>query len=132
MASRLSIADYSHCAHDHGLSPTEFLDRHNPMFADGAKRLADYVTPVTAFDPAQFQILLINNSCAAYDPAQLRWQGTLHEAVVPHPQKDALRVINSIHVTPLATDVSSPITGEERERFLTDDALGTEYGKPRG
>jgi hypothetical protein len=117
--SQLRLADYSLCARDLGLTPAEFLDRHNPMFHSGASLLADYTTHVTEFNSRQYQILLINNSSADYDEIHPRWQGVLHQATIPLPQEDALRVVNEI----------SPITPDERRLFLVDDALGRQYGR---
>lgn len=127
--SRLSLADYSKCARDMGLSPAEFLDRHNPMFPGGTNLLADYTTHLVEFDPSLFQILLINNSSADFDEEHPRWQGVLHKATIPHPRDDSVRVVNSIQLTPITSAEIAPITPDERKRFLTDDALGRQYGR---
>lgn len=127
--SHMAMADYSRCAHDLGLTPAEFLERHNPMFPQGGEMLADYTTALHEFDPGQFQILLINNSAAAFDSEGPRWQGVLHQATVPDPDDTATRVVNSIQLTPAGSEVVSPITPTERERFVIDDALGSQYGR---
>lgn len=127
--SRLSLADYSKCARDMGLSPAEFLDRHNPMFSGSTDLLAEYITHLVEFDPSQFQILLINNSCADFDEQTPHWQGVLHQATISQPREDAVRVVNSIQLTPMTSAEISPITADERKRFLTDDALGRQYGR---
>jgi hypothetical protein len=129
VASQLCMVDYSLCAHEMGLSPMEFLDRHNPMFSQGADLLADFTTELAEFDSRQFQILLINNSSAEYDESPPRWQGVLHQATIPHPRVDALRVVNSIQLTLQSSGESVPITPEERSQFLVDDALGRQYGR---
>ena len=129
IASRLAIADYSRCAHDLGMTPTEFLDRHNPMFPAGGDLLAEYTTRVSEFDPGQYQVLLINNSSAGFDASNPRWQGVLHQATIPYPCEDAVRAVNSIQLTPAGSSEVVPLTSEERERFLTDDALGRQYGQ---
>ncbi len=127
--SRLSIADYSRCAFDLGLTPTEFLDRHNPMFPAAGDLLKEYTIPVSEFDPRQYQILLINNSSADFDPPDPRWQGVLHQATIPHPREDAVRAVNSVQLTPAGSSGLVPMTDAEREQFLTDDALGRQYGR---
>lgn len=127
--SHMAMADYSQCAHDLGLTPAEFLERHNPMFPQGGELLADYTTTLHAFDPGQFQILLINNSMAEFQSGAPRWQGVLHQATIPDPEDTATRVVNSIQLTPAGSEGSSPITPTERERFVKDDALGSQYGR---
>ena len=127
--SRLSMVDYSACARDRGLTPMEFLDRHNPMFHSGRDVWADYTTNLAEFDSREFQVLLINNSSAGYDENDSHWQGVLHQATIPHPREDAVRVVNSIQLTPDTSPQITPITSDERRRFLTDDALGRQYGR---
>jgi hypothetical protein len=127
--SELRIADYSQGARDRGLTPLEFLDRHNPMFHSGQNLLLNYTTLVREFDPAQFQIVLINNSSCALGDADPAWQGVLHQATVPDPRDDAIRVVNSIQLTLDSSDKEQPITSDERTLFLHDDALGRHYGR---
>ena len=129
--SQLRIADYSLCAHKMGLTPLEFLDRHNPMFPSNNDLLGEYTTLVHEFDPTQYQILAINNSSCPYSETAPAWQGVLHQATVPNPREEALRVVNSIQLTLKSSDESSPITGNERTQFLTDDSLGRHYGRER-
>ncbi|MCA9072489.1 MAG: hypothetical protein KDA84_26375 [Planctomycetaceae bacterium] len=129
IVSHLAMADYSQCAHDLGLTPAEFLEHHNPMFPQGGELLADYTTDLTEFDPRQFQILLINNSVATFQGEAPRWQGVLHQATIPHPDETAERVVNSIQLTPAGSETSTPVTVMERERFVKDDALGSQYGR---
>lgn len=124
--SQMAMADYSQCARDLDLTPAEFLERHNPMFPQGGELLADYTTALREFDPKQYQILLVNNSVAEF---QSGWQGVLHQATIPHPNKTAERVVNSIQLTLGGSEISSPITSTERERFVKDDALGSQYGQ---
>ena len=57
--SELEISDYTKCAADLGLSPTEFLAKHNPMFKAGADLLQPYVTKIPCFDNRSFQIVSI-------------------------------------------------------------------------
>ena len=42
IVAEIGIADYSKCAHDMGLSASEFLDHYNPMFAAGEDLLRPY------------------------------------------------------------------------------------------
>ncbi len=44
--SKVEIADYSRCASDLGLTPQEFLERHNPMFQSGYDLLRPYITTI--------------------------------------------------------------------------------------
>ncbi len=127
--SQMALADYSRCAHDMGITPEEFLERHNPMFPAGGELLNSYTTTVAKFDPQQFQVLLINNSSARVDETPPRWQGVLHQATVPHPDSAFERVVNSIQLAPAGSDHSAPITQKERQSFLQDDALGAKYGQ---
>ena len=91
--SQISLLDYSKCAFDLGLTPAEFLDRHNPMFPDGLDRMASYTTTLTEFDDSSFQILLINNSVSPFGESRL--QGVLHTAEIINPDASRMRVINS-------------------------------------
>jgi hypothetical protein len=127
--SEIRIADYSRCARDLGLTPLEFLDRHNPMFHASDNRLREYTTLVREFDPEQYQILLINNSSCALGEGDPAWLGVLHQATIPHPREDALRVVNSIHLTPESSGMDQPITTDERNQFLHDDSLDRHYGR---
>lgn len=103
--SVVEIFDYAKCAFDLGLSPPEFMAKHNPMFAAGHELLRAYGTRIPCFANEDFQIVCINNSFAPYSPAsespanespaRKRWQGTLHTATIPTPDESKRRVINS-------------------------------------
>lgn len=135
VASELEIADYSKCALDLGITPTEFLSRHNPMFEAGYELLRDYLIPVPCFSATDYQIVCINNSTASFCSDGSAWQGTLHKATVPAPDESQRRIINSIMVTsvPAASSlpgVSSEPTGAadkistaEIEDFIATDAV---------
>jgi len=127
--SRLFLADYSVCADKMGLTPAEFLTRHNPMFPSGGELLAEYTTHLREFDPHQAQILLINNSMAELGGEGAGWQGVLHQAEIPEPREGVSRVVNSIQIAKTGQSDSTPVTPQERDRFLNDDALGKQYGK---
>jgi hypothetical protein len=119
--SRVSMSDYSQCAHDMGLSPAEFLDQHNPMFADGQERLLKYTTAVTGFDSSCFQILIINNSLTPVGNNRLL--GVLHTAEIINPNSDQVRVVNStmISVEPQFSDESVSAAGQRD--FITTEVI---------
>lgn len=122
--SRLYLADYSVCANEIGLTPAEFLTRHNPMFPSGGELLVEYTTYLREFNPNRAQILLINNSMAELGGEGAGWQGVLHQAEIPEPRDDIPRVVNSIQIAKAGQSDSTPVTPEERDRFLNDYALG--------
>jgi hypothetical protein len=96
--AELALADYSRCAHDLGLTPMEFLEKHNPMFRAGAELIDPYVTRIPCFSQSNYQILCINNSSAPFD--SVSWQGVLHSAIIPEPNDAERRVINSTMIGP--------------------------------
>lgn len=93
--SELEIADYTRCAFDLGLSPQDFLAKHNPMFQAGHELLRPYTTRIPCFKPSNFQIVCINNSSAPISQNGTTWQGTLHTATIVTPDESKRRVINS-------------------------------------
>lgn len=119
--SRISMSDYSQCAHDMDLTPAEFLDRHNPMFADGEKRLATYTTAVTEFDNSCFQILLINNSQTPIGNDRLL--GVLHTAEIINPNPDQLRVVNSTLISAASHTSGEAVSPAEQESFISTDVI---------
>lgn len=118
--SRISLLDYSKCAFDLGMTPAEFLDRHNPMFPDGLNRLSSYTTTLTEFDDSSFQILLINNSVCPFGGSHL--QGVLHTAEIINPDARRMRVINSTMIGcgnhPKASSSSSDVAD-----FISTDQI---------
>lgn len=127
--SQIRMADYSLCAQEMGLSPSEFLDRYNPMFGSESDRLSQYTTWIREFDPSQPQILFINNSSIAYSETSPYWQGVLHQATILEPREDVHRVVNSIQLTRKSSSDSQAICTNERRMFLEDDSLGRQYGR---
>lgn len=95
ISSELEISDYSRCAHDLGLSPKDFMAKHNPMFKSGQDSLKPYVTRIPCFSTNDFQIVCINNSSAPLSADGTTWQGTLHTATITTPDESKRRVINS-------------------------------------
>ena len=118
VAADLAIADYSRCAFDLGLTPSEFLNRHNPMFAAGVELLRPYTTPVSRFSIHSYQILLINNSNAPYSESGGAWQGVLHTATIRNPSTSARRVVNSTMVASVRPGTEEPVSEAEIAEFL--------------
>lgn len=117
--SEVAIADYSACAHDLGLTPSELLAKHNPMFGPGAELLKPYTTPVACLSNERFQILCVNNSVAPYTANGTAWQGVLHTATIVNPSDDILRVVNSFMLASAPLDAKETIGVAEREAFAT-------------
>ena len=118
---KLSIADYSRAATRLGLSPREFLEKRNPMFADGERALADHVVVVNDYDITRFQLIAINNSDAS--PETGRLLGVLHKADVPKPNSNASRVINSGMLAVPEEGKSEWVTKEEIQTFLETETV---------
>lgn len=93
--SEIDIFDYTKCAFDLGLSPDEFMARHNPMFRAGHDILLPYATRIPCFSKDDYRIVCINNSSAPYSESQPAWQGTLHTATILMPDESERRVVNS-------------------------------------
>lgn len=130
VAAELAIADYSRCAFNLGITPAEFLARYNPMFRAGATLLEPYITRLTDFHHDRANIVLINNSMAAFDPACPAWQGVLHTAVIPHPDERHRRIINSTMLAPAPAGDPEPL-GDELAVFLTTSLVRRHgYDKP--
>jgi hypothetical protein len=102
VASLLFLLDFSRAALERGLSPAEFLERFNPLTAAGRAALAPHTTGVADFDPAHFQIVVINNSCLPWEQRERGMLGVLHQAIIPHPDPSASRFVNSLVLTPSA------------------------------
>jgi hypothetical protein len=99
VCSELQIADYTRCAHGLGMSPMEYLQQHNPMFSSGLESLQDYITTVTDWQETQPRIVIINNSNTALDTHGAT-AGVLHGAIIPMPDKQRHRIINSTMIAP--------------------------------
>lgn len=131
VTAELTLADYSRCASEMGLSPAEFLERHNPMFAAGAELLAGYATRVECFRHAHYQILLINNSMAATSTSYEVWQGVLHTATIGHPSEAHRRVVNSMMVANVPLGTEEPVAATELEAFADSAVVRRRgYDKP--
>lgn len=116
IAADLEISDYTRCAADMGLSPKEFMERHNPMFHAGFELLRPYATALQCFDPSVFQIVAINNSSAPID--EQHWLGTLHTATIPNPDESKRRIINSTMLAPEPIGSRDVISADDLHEFV--------------
>jgi hypothetical protein len=92
--SEFHIADFTRCARDLGMSPADFLNKHNPMFTAGAEMLKDYLVTISDWPENRPRIVMINNSMA--EPGTVgATLGVLHGATILSPDPQASRVINS-------------------------------------
>lgn len=124
--AELSLADYSRCAADLGMTPEEFLERHNPMFKVNENLLGPYLIRLHEFNPEEFQILFINNSRSSSG-----WQGLLHAAVMPSPDESQRRVINSTLICPMPIEAAEILPASEIEDFLQSHGVRRRgYDKP--
>lgn len=121
--SEVAIIDYARCAWDLGLTPKEFLLKHNPMFQRNRELLEPYTTRIPCFDSDDYQILCINNSTAPYSPEHPAWQGTLHLATILTPDETQRRVIDSTMIAPAPAGAHDAISDAELKTFLTSTAV---------
>lgn len=115
VTAELEISDYARCAFDMGITPKQFMEQHNPMFHSGYAMLRPYTHSLECFDPADFQIVAINNSSAPIDGSS--WLGTLHTATIRNPDDSKRRVINSTMIAPAAADSMIGLSSEALEEF---------------
>ncbi|MCA9062416.1 MAG: hypothetical protein KDA96_05140 [Planctomycetaceae bacterium] len=129
--SELEFSDYTRCASDRGLSPGEFMAKHNPMFKSGADLLRPYVTRVPCFSASRFQIVCMNNSSAPYSPPAVHWQGVLHTASIPVPDESKRRIINSTMIAPAPAGTDDPVDDGAIQDFIrTSEVKRRGYDKP--
>jgi hypothetical protein len=121
VSAELAMADYSKCAADNGLTPAEFLDRHNPMFAEGEELLQPYTSPVGCFNNRHFQIVMINNSMTVEGDG--RWQGVLHTAKILNPDPALRRVVNSTMIVSVAIGDAGGISDEAIQDFVSTSVV---------
>lgn len=125
--AELQFSDYSKCAHELGMNPTEFLAKHNPMFRTGQTTLQPYTTRAAEFSKADYQIVCINNSTGTFSAGLPKWQGVLHTATILTPDESKRRVINSTMIA------SSPIgTPETITTVLQHDFIHTTIVRRQG
>jgi hypothetical protein len=116
--SRLQFADYSRAAWENQMTPQQWLEQYNPMYATNEAKLTGFITPVEEFDPQQFQIILVNNSCQSFNPERGNLQGILHQATIDQPLPDQARIINSLIISPVDASATSQPTPAEIDRFV--------------
>jgi hypothetical protein len=128
----IHMADYSRCAFEMGLTPREFLDKHNPMFGPGEQLLRPYTTRVACFVPGNYQIVVINNSIAPFDSVGGAWQGVLHTATIDRPSDELSRVVNSTMVASLPIGSPEPVSRAEQEAFVNSTIVHKRgYDRPQ-
>ena len=123
VSAEVSVADFSRCAFDMGLTPAAFLDKHNPMFTAGELLLRPYTTSVRCFSSSHSQVFFINNSVAPYSEAGGSWQGVLHTATVHNLSNALRRVVNSTLVASVPRGTQEPVSEAEQEDFMTTTVL---------
>jgi hypothetical protein len=129
--SEVEIIDYAKCAMNHGVTPMEFMAKHNPMFQSGYEMLQPYACRIPCFEQHDFQILCINNSSAPYSIDRPAWQGTLHMATIPFPDEGKRRVINSTMIASVPKGTPDAITEAEQLEFIRTTAVRRSgYDKP--
>src|SRR5262245_5803754 len=130
--SDFSLADYSRCAFDLGITPARFLEKHNPMFVAGEELLRPYTTHVACFSNAHYQVLVINNIVAEWHDDRRAWQGVLHTARIMNPSEAHQRVVNSTMVASVEIGDPSPVTENDVEEFATTQLVRQHgYTKPQ-
>src|SRR6185369_15630564 len=121
--SEIAIADYSRAAYDLGIEPKRFLTEFNPMFSEGASRLAPYITPLRAFDPSVSQVLLINNTSLPFREDRTNQQGVMHQATIPNPLPDEIRIVNSTMIGSAAQPAQEVSAQAAVRTFLTTTTI---------
>ena len=124
--SRLSLADYSRCAHVLDVEPKEFLDRFNPMYRKGEEILAPYVTELPQPVEGHSRILLINNSSLPFSEDKSNALGVLHKAEVIDPDGSERRAVNSMMLTVGMREEADE--AKVREFLSTDEISKKLYG----
>jgi hypothetical protein len=119
--SRFWIADASAAAVRAGLSLKEYLSAYHPILPAGEQALAPFVTELD-LPHAEALVVVVNNSLLPFEPGKENPLGVLHKAVIPSPDPNGKRIINSIGFAPQTEGVAG-LPAAELERFLTRDDL---------
>lgn len=127
LESRIEIADYARCAYDLGITPKEFLSRHNPMFSDDAGLLRPYTVQLPGFSPEAYQVVCINNSSARYAIGRPTWQGVLHAARIGEAAGSGPRMVNSTLIGVASGQAADVIGASGQTAFI--DAAGSGDGQ---
>lgn len=129
VAAEITILDYARCAHDLGLSPNEFLAKHNPMFGN-ADVLQPYATPLPKFRESRYYIVCVNNSSRDAGLSNY-WQGNLHTATITTPDETRRRIIDSTMIATADISGADQVTPEDQLEFITTSVvLRRGYDKP--
>lgn len=129
--ARLTFIDYSKCASDHGLTPKELLDKHNPMFKSADELFKPYSTRLPCFSRNAYQVVCINNSSAAINKDEPRWQGVLHTAEILTPDDSKRRVINSTMIASVPMGTPDQVTISQQHEFVHTTVVRRRgYDKP--
>ena len=120
--SRFWVADAHRAARDAGLGVDAYLSAHNPMTADGERRLMAYATELDLPHGEPF-VVIVNNSLLPLDPGGANPLGVLHKATIPEPDTAARRVINSVGAMSESGPADRRKTAAEIEHFLTRNDL---------
>lgn len=121
--AELEFSDFSKCAFDLGLTPKEFMAKHNPMFQSGYELLQPYSTRIPCYSRTDFQIVCVNNSSASWSQDRPAWQGMLHTAKILTPDESKRRVINSTMIATVPAGTPDSITESQRNEFITTTAV---------
>ena len=121
--SEIEIADYSKCAFEMGITPQEFMEKHNPMFMSGYELLRPYSTRIPCFAKKAYQLICINNSSAPFNKTSPAWQGVLHTATIATPDESKRRVINSTMIASVPVGTPEIISAEEQSQFVSTTAV---------
>ena len=62
--AELQFSDYTKCAYELGISPMEFMAKHNPMFRTGQTTLLPYTTRVSDFSKSDYQVVTYHRCTA--------------------------------------------------------------------
>lgn len=117
--SRFWLADASAAAARAGLGLTEYLTANHPILPTGEAALAPFVTELD-IPHGEAYLVVANNSLLPNDGRSPL--GVLHKAVIPLPDSNGRRVINSIGFTPRTASVAG-LPPAELDHFLTRDDL---------
>lgn len=123
------VADHARCAFDLGMTPGEFMARHNPMFDAGAELQRGYTTRLPCFPNTDWRIVCVNNSSAPFTADGSTWQGTLHAASIPAPDESERRIVNSTLITPAPVGTPERVGDPELHEFVRGNAAsGNQHG----
>jgi hypothetical protein len=125
--SAIEISDFSRCAYDLGMTPKDFMARHNPMFAQGSKRLQPYTLRIPCFSPIDYQVLCINNSSAPYSTDGTTWQGVLHNAKIEAACASEKRIADSTMIGTAPHPGHELVSEDEQLRFITTKRVVKKY-----